>query len=364
MWNNSTAEIDDPAPYDPCLEGGSSPTYLYHRSRDWYVYTGLMVVYSFGLIGNVLSLLAFKKQSAASHSYYHQLSIIVSDTLNIILDMFGQCGYVYLNVWDGTAPAFIQRTPLLLFFTLCYSLADMAATASLIIMVGMCLDRLYALYKPMKYAAWPQKRMAVALFVLAYTVGSLTNLQEALNKQIVWEENRDSYTFIQDHTIRTHPIAVFMSQFQSILCIILMAGLLVCILLISRKYTSLMKDAIHPTTGRENSRPVNEKTLTRLLLAQSGLVVVGMTSTITFRVYYKILAIPWCEPLGMILEQTDAVLAGIQESANFLIYIGISRKFRQAVRAVVQRKELESHTTVPEHNVPNAERWKRERKQR
>ncbi len=318
-----------------------------------------MVVYFFGLIGNVLSLLAFKKQSKVSHSYYHQLSIIVSDILNIVMDVLGQVGYVYLKVWDGAAPAFIQRTPLLLFFTLQYSLSDMAATASLIIMVGMCFDRLYALYHPDKYDLWPHKGMAVGLFFLAYTIGSLTNLQEALNKTIVWNNGTDSYQFIQDHVIRTHPFSVFMSQFQQVLCLFFLACLLICIVLISRKYSLMMKNTVGPTRGGENSRPVNEKTLTLLLLAQSGLVLVGMTSTIGYRIYYKVLAIPWCIPIGMVFEQTDAVLAGIQESANFLIYIGISRKFRQAVWAVIRRKELENHPTPgptpkPRYNVPNA----------
>ncbi len=141
MWNNSTS-IDgrsgDPDNADPCAEGGSSPSYIFWRSIGWYVYTVVQVIYVFGMVGNIVSLLAFKKQSKAGQGYYHQLSIIVSDILNIICNVVAECGYIYLYVYDLAAPDFIQRTHFLLFFAWAYPFADMAATGSLIIMNGAC----------------------------------------------------------------------------------------------------------------------------------------------------------------------------------------------------------------------------------
>ncbi len=335
---------------DPCADGGSSSSYIFWQSIGWYVYTVVQVIYVFGMLGNIVSLLAFKKQlKQTGCGYYHQLSIIISDMVNIICNVVAECGYVYLSVYDPPAAGFIQNAPLFLLFVWAYNFADMAATGSLIIMNGACLDRLYALYKPMKYPHLPQKRMAVALFGFAYSIGILTNLQDCIAKKIVWRDSKDSYVVFYDTEILSMPFVIFLSTFLIIMRGVLLVSLFLLVILVSRKYSSIMKTTIHPTSAQGASRPVSEKTLTKLLMVQSSLTLVGLMSSIVYDVTIMVLRIPWCKPLALIMDQVEASLIAIQQSANYLMYIGISKEFQKAVMAVIQRKELETPATLALH---------------
>ncbi|MCP3668578.1 MAG: hypothetical protein GY696_39870 [Gammaproteobacteria bacterium] len=110
-----------------------------------------------------------------------------------------------------------------------------------------------------------------------------------------------------------------------------------------------MKMMIHPTSAQGASRPVSEKTLTKLLMAQSSLTLVGLMSSIVYDVTTMVFLIPWCKPLGLIMDQVEASLIAIQQSANFLMYIGISKEFRKVVLAVIQHKELETPASLASH---------------
>ncbi|MCP3663413.1 MAG: hypothetical protein GY696_13120 [Gammaproteobacteria bacterium] len=54
----------------------------------------------------------------------------------------------------------------------------------------------------------------------------------------------------------------------------------------------------------------------------------------------RVFFIPWCYPLALASEQGQAIAVAMQQSLNFLIYIGISAQFRKAVMAVLRRQDL------------------------
>ncbi len=72
--NNTTVIRDaDSEVNDPCFNAVNDPIYLFWKNVGWYIYTMIMVMYTFGLSGNVISVLAFKRQARINQSYYHQL---------------------------------------------------------------------------------------------------------------------------------------------------------------------------------------------------------------------------------------------------------------------------------------------------
>ncbi len=173
MNNSSSSTVEELSISYPCEGDSATATYWHYRHiARWYTYAIVETIYFFGVIGNIISLLAFLKQAKIQKSYYHQLAIIVSDLLCILFNVLGTVSYIYLNVWDSTGPDFIQKSgPLLFFFGWCYVFLEMAATSSLVLINGVCIDRFYALMKPLKYKNLPHAKVAGGLLGFSYVLG-------------------------------------------------------------------------------------------------------------------------------------------------------------------------------------------------
>ncbi len=52
------------------------------------------------------------------------------------------------------------------------------------------------------------------------------------------------------------------------------------------------------------------------------------------------LGVPWRDPVALASDQAQVIAVAMQQSLNFLIYIGISAQFRKAVMAVIRRQDL------------------------
>ncbi len=100
-----------------------------------------------------------------------------------------------------------------------------------------------------------------------------------------------------------------------------------------------MKDWKKPK-NEGSCKPVNERTLAVLMFAQSFMVIIGTVGSTIYLVLLRVILVPWCYPLSLAIEQGQAVVIAMQQSLNFLIYIGISRGFRKAVMAVIHHKDL------------------------
>ena len=105
--SNSTVFVDTSS----CLYLlAHDPTVQFWDSLNWYVFTLIIFVHVFGIIGNVICLLAFIKQVKDGQPYYQQLSVIVCDTANCVANIIAQSGYIYLKLYSNEAPKFIQTS--------------------------------------------------------------------------------------------------------------------------------------------------------------------------------------------------------------------------------------------------------------
>ncbi len=279
MNNNSTSAIN--ASEGTCAGDSASATYWHYRDIGrWYFYAIVETIYFFGVIGNIISLLAFLKQAKLQKSYYHQLAIIFSDLLCILFNVLGSVSYIYLDVWDNIGPDFIQKSwPLLLFFGWCYAFLEMTATASLVLINGVCIDRLYALTKPVEYRQLSHAKMAGGLLAFSYAIGILSNLYDCFVKKVKWRESAEIYVLYNDLNVRAHPVVAVLTYFMLGLRVFLLFSLFILALLSSRKYTKTMKDRLKaknkgskPANGQ---KPVNDRTLAMLMFAQSFMVIMG-----------------------------------------------------------------------------------------
>ncbi len=111
-----------------------------------------------------------------------------------MFNVLAKVPYFDLDVWAGTGPDFIQKSwPLVLFFVWCYSFREMTATASLMLINGVCIYRLYALSKPMNYLKLPKAKMAWGLLGVSYVIGILSDLKELFVMNVKWSESLQAY---------------------------------------------------------------------------------------------------------------------------------------------------------------------------
>ncbi len=115
-------------------------------------------------------------------------------------------------------------------------------------------------------------------------------------------------------------------------------------ILISKKYKEMKKKQVTLNRGKRstqaNSESINEKSLTKLLLGQAILVLIGNLPLCVYLVFVYVVAIdPW-SPLGWVTENMAKVAATLTCSMNFVVYIVMSKKFREAVISIFTRKDL------------------------
>ena len=334
MESNSTKVID------PCLDGVNDPEFIYWTNVQWYFKMSQPLIYLIGFLGNIVSILAFRKQAKISESFYQQLNIMVIDLVSVCFYSVAELSYLFANVWANNSQLAAQKNFfLVVLFVHSYTFAFWSTSTSVVLINGACIERLYALYRPLKYSALNQKRVASYLLCLALLVGFLTNAQTFYAHYISWNPADEIYIVTVPTEALENPVVRFMTQLQTTVHVAGLCTLTIFIVLIIMKYEKVMKQRAQHG-NQTGDRPVTEATLTKLLLAQCALNYTGLLGLTVSNFMIKVLIIPWCSSHIVISDTVSYFLLSLQHSLNFLIYAGISKKFRHAFVAVVRCREL------------------------
>ena len=328
-FNNTTVD-------DPCLNG-VNPEY-YHV--QYYFYLVQQFIHFIGFFGNLISILAFKKQAAGiTGGFYQQLNIMLIDLASIIFYSVGELGYMFINVWENNKHLSAQKNLFLVFlFVHAYTFAFWATTAGVVVINGACIERLYGLYKPIKYTDTNKKRLALCMFCFALFVGFITNVQTFYVHQITWSSSQQIYLVTVSIQAIENPMVKLMTHLQTFVHLFGLCTLAIFAFLIIFKYKKVIK--IHWQSNHNYNKPVAEKALTKLLFAQCCINFAGLGGLTVSNILIKMFLIPWCSRAVVINDFVAYILLALQNSSNFLIYFGISKHFRQTVIALFMKKDL------------------------
>ncbi len=314
----------------------------------WVLYVGrrtYAVAVPVGIIGNILSIVALSKQLKANQGYLHQINVIGNDLVALLFFVVGSTGDWGFGVWENLAPEAIQRSKFLLnFFFLAFPFFSVLITSGLVNLVAVSADRLYALHKPLKHKNLNKKWWASSLLSLSVGIGLVTGFHNMFQMKTAFNETTGMYRLEYNYEFNSKHIVVAMEYLRlavRLSCIILVFLLAI---LISKKYTEKKKKQGSLNRGESstqaNSESINEKSLTRLLLGQAILVLIGnFPVCVNFFFVYGVGIDLW-SPLGWVMDMVAQVSYTLTCSMNFVVYIVMSKQFRKAVISIFTRKDL------------------------
>ncbi len=349
--STTTADTDSGLPLDECAMGIlEDESYNFVKNEIvWYVHTACTVLYVIGFVGNVISLLAFRKQAKFNKTYFHQLSIMLCDTFSIVINIVSIAGFSYFMVWENVAPKFVQSSWFLLqFFAQAYTVSRSMGATTLFVMIGASLDRVQALFQPTKYRLVGQKRRVIAILVCSITLGFFLNLLSFMSMKTVFDES-NLYILYSDTDLLATTWGEVLSWCNLLFTVVGLLFLMIFGILVTVKYRRHKNSSVRPSNTNSNraddGRSVDEKTLTVLFVCQLLLCIFANATNVCTNVIFEIvLNIPWCTAWMLIAYSVMDFSVCMQHSANFLIYIGVSKRFRQAVIAVMRCQELKEVT--------------------
>ncbi len=315
----------------------------------WIVYVGrriFVVAVPIGFIGNILSIVALAKQLKSNQAYLYQINVIGNDLVALLFFVVATTGGWGLGVWVNKAPEAIQRSKFLVtFFFLAFPLFGCVTISGMINLVGVSVDRLYALHKPIKYKKLKnKKRWATFLWILAVGIALVTSIHNMFQMKTVFNETTSMYRLEYDYEFNSRHIVVAMEYLRlavRLTCIVLV---FVMAILLSKKYAEMKKKQVTLNSGESstqaNSESINEKSLTKLLLGQAVLVLIGNLPVCVSLFFVYGLGIDLWSPLGWVTDMIAQVAYTLTCSINFVVYIAMSKQFRKAVISIFTRKDL------------------------
>ncbi|MCP3668369.1 MAG: G-protein coupled receptor [Gammaproteobacteria bacterium] len=325
-----------------------SPVHFSHRISwtvvGWVVYVGrrtYAVAVPIGIIGNILSIAALSKQLKANQAYLHQVNVIGNDLVALLFFVVASTGDWGFGVWEGE---FLRSKFLLKLFFLAYPFFSVLSTSGMVNLVGVSADRLYALHQPMKYRNLNKKRLAISLWISSVGIGLVTGFHNMFQMKAVFNETTGMYRLENDFEFNSMQIVAAMEYLR--LAVRLSSIVLVFLLavLTSKKYREVKKKQVTLNRGKRpaqaNSESINEKSLTKLLLGQAVLVLIGYIPVCVFFFFIYGVGIDPFSPLGWLTSMIGQVSSTLTCSLNFIVYVAMSKQFRKAVVSVFTRKDL------------------------
>lgn len=292
-----------------------------------------------GVAGQSVCLIAFRKQTKKESAYGYQLYLSVSKVLEVLTFAFFSLTCKWWSDLNGTGAAWYMSSYELTWIAAHVSipLMNFSFTCSLCISIATSADRIYALWKPMKYRMRTSRRPQYVALAISILISLFINVFDCFRFQVSWKGDR--YVRKVDEAFVATPTATHLSNLKTLIRCIAVITLLVLnvaiVKLYRRQVVDTMSKVFYTNYEKEKQRRANDKTLTLLTIIQS---LVTVFAFLPLTVYYAIAFIvpPFSTCPGPLVASIDDAILQIAEMTNFGFLLVACKPFRTMVRNVLR----------------------------
>lgn len=236
----------------------------------------------FGLIGNIFSFYSFwKKRNSDLFFWYHML-IIANGTFCLIGCIFLYTTLYWLNLLTSFAPLILRQNSFVMNFVAhCVNpLCNIFITGAPLLNFSMCLDRLYAMFKPLQYRTVDKKRYVIVSALLILFLSLLTSLFDFFRYDLSVSDDNITYVIINPSQFMSTGFGKSLVTLRSLLRVTVIFLVIASNLLVAwkfRKHNQMKKIAFSSseTDKVKIKQMLNESVLNCMLLVQGTLLFIG-----------------------------------------------------------------------------------------
>lgn len=301
-------------------------------------YVILPIYFIVGMTGNVMLLLAFRRQAKTDRAYAYQIFLTSSKTLEILCSSVFWWGYKWNAGIEKPGHAWYMNNYALMYFAahIGCPLANGFIIASLLFSVAMTADRIFALAKPFVYKSINQRGHQAAAVVLCVLIGLGTSVFEVKRWRVSPGVNT-TYIIEFDQEYLETELAMALGHLRTgvrLVCLIGLIVLNIVMAVIFRKRTQKVGRITAANDRKEMQRKAADKNLLVLTIYQSCLMAfahiphsiyfVGAFMSTVFDICYGPVVAPFAD--GCIC---------VADAADLFVIIGINKKMRRTVQKVL-----------------------------
>lgn len=327
-----------------------------------YYWIGIVFFFNFflGIVGNIICILALRVQLKASKGYYHQLTLMILETFGCISSILGEVGYLFLGIWQNK-PTYIQSTYFVVVSIKSYCFRSLIEAARIALLCGVGVDRLSALRQPIMYQkVFRHKLRAVILALGSLAIGTLLHCVCFVLLGTEWNSKTSTYDVVvvkmgtAGGWEKVHLMLGFVTQISQV---VLAAILLVIMVVLALTYKKAMRahEQLAENTRNnysEGEKPVDQRTLTMFLLSQGAMILSKNMVNIIYRAVLQLFMFPRSSYTFQVVDAAKQIMNSVSLSWNFLVYLGISKNFRNVVKGIFFKENQSA--IAPAQNIGQA----------
>lgn len=290
------------------------------------------ILFTFGLLGQSLLLIALYQQSKKETAYWYQIVLTLSEVALIFTRASAVLLFYYLTAFEGTGPTWFSSCYGCLWVAAHFTipLKNMFVTTSLLLAVVMSADRIFALGKPFVYKNIKHKRHQAIACATCVAIGISSSFFSTI--QFYPKLGKSGFYFINiDSAFVASKIAVVLSQLRNAVQIIGTVALLCCnavMIILYRKYVRKVENV--GAASEVKKRREQKKVLMVLAVSESVCNLISMSAVISL--YAMLFTIPnfnQCEN-PFITPLTD-ITVDVAAAADCYVAFIVSKTFRKMI---------------------------------
>lgn len=327
------------------------------------------IALSFDIIGHIICFVAFYKQSKLDHLYSFQFYEVVSKCLDTVGAFINLTCFQWFTSVVSAPDAWYKKVYSLAWFSATFGvpLYDITTNIKLFVALGMTVDRLCALGKPVWYRSLDRRKWEDLIIGGAVVTAVLIHLHEFKYNKVETVIASRAFKVVQD-TGYTSSMPVQILVFTRLVILLTaMVALMICggCLIVQYKRSHDKTVAMFMTIGndqaKEKAMRQSERTLFILTIFKSC----QITNEFLIKMLHTGLS-TWksgfreCEmPLFISVRHIEVTLVN---SLDFYVMLVVDKKFRDMIRHVLPWKTMEVHPSDSAEGAKrpgNAERNRR-----
>lgn len=336
--------------------GLSNTTLHIHEVFHFTSYYIVMPVYFvLGLSGNIILLIAFRKQSKSDAAYAYQIFLTSSKILEIFFTTAFWWGYKWNAGVESPGKDWYMNCYVLMFYSahIGCPLANGFIVTSLLCSVAMTADRVFALAKPFVYKCIDHKRHQAVAVACCFLIGLSTSAFEVGRWRLVGHGNDSnisvSYRVLYDEEYVKTPLAMALGHTRTAVRLIGVGALIALNILMAiafRKRARKIGQMVVSSARKDRERRATDKTLLTLTAFQSLLMILGHIPHSGYFIAAFISA-SFSRCYGLVVAPIADMCIQISGAADLFVIISVNRKIRRAVINVFPFERCKSASKQP-----------------
>lgn len=296
------------------------------------------IYFSIGLLGHLLVLFGFYRQTKKEPAYVYQVFLTISETVEIVVFTLYALTCKIWSKDDGSGAPWFVSSKILMQFSAhgAVPLVNVLITCSLLLAMAMAADRFYALWRPVSYPKVAQSRYRYLVLALCAIISVTTSIFDAFRFYTV--QNVGRYFRKVDMVYVASGTGKVLANIRNGLRLIALGSLVFFNVAVVNLYRNRCKskDILKNSLSKFRAQ-YRERTLIALAVVQlltTDFVILPQTTY--FVLVYAEPTFTTCE--GALVGAVADAMLQLAEMANFWLSIVFSNHLRQAMTSVWRRR--------------------------